>query len=103
MNPFRHLLPYYTEQRIRDVLLDGIADIDIRREALSVEGIQSRSTNEIIHFVETRETARDANQAPDVLSNLSIFKARLEKWIPDCKCRLCQTYISDIGFVNITE
>ena len=53
---------YYVDEMIRDVLLDGIADIDIRREALSVEGMQTKSVNEIIAFVESRETARNANQ-----------------------------------------
>ena len=45
------------DEMIRDVLLDGIADIDIRREALSVEGMQSKSVNDIIGFVESRESA----------------------------------------------
>ena len=52
---------YYTDDRIRDTLLQGIADIDIRREALSVKGIQEQPVTEIIAFVETRETARNAN------------------------------------------
>jgi hypothetical protein len=34
------LRTYYTDDRIRDTLLQGIADSDIRREALSVKGIQ---------------------------------------------------------------
>ena len=57
---------YYTDEVIRDVLLNGVADTDIRREALSVEGIQKQSINDIIAFVETRETARDANQPSSV-------------------------------------
>ena len=57
---------YYVDEMIRDVLLDGIADIDIRREALSVEGMQTKSVNEIIAFVESRETARNANQHSNV-------------------------------------
>ena len=31
---------YYTDEMIRDVLLQGIADVDIRREALSVLGFE---------------------------------------------------------------
>ena len=52
---------YYTDDRIRDVLLNGIADVDIRREALSVDGILRQSINDIIGFVEGREIARNAN------------------------------------------
>ncbi len=59
-------LTYYTDETIRDVLLDGIADIDIRREAQSVEGMVSKPINDIIAFVETRETARNANQQSDI-------------------------------------
>ena len=53
---------YYTTEYIRDVLLNGITDTDIRREALSVTDMPSKSINDIIAFVETRETARDANK-----------------------------------------
>ena len=52
---------YYTDDAIRDVLLNGIADIEIRREALSSDGIQTKSIAETIAFVENRETARNAN------------------------------------------
>ena len=50
----------YTEETVRDVLLAGIADIDIRREALSTIGIQEKSLNDVISFVEGREMARNA-------------------------------------------
>ena len=56
-----HGKTYYTDERLRDVLLDGIADNDIRREALSVSDIHNKSINDIIAFVESREIARDAN------------------------------------------
>ena len=64
-----HGKTYYTDERIRDVLLTGIADVDIRREALSVEGVQQQSINEIIAFVESREIARNAQ--PNPLSGVS--------------------------------
>ena len=51
-----------------DVLLNGIADIDIRREALSSENIHDRPINEIIAFVETREIARNASPSIGVSS-----------------------------------
>lgn len=50
----------YTDETIRDVLLSGIADVDIRREALSVEDMQRKSINEVIAFVEGKEMARNA-------------------------------------------
>ena len=33
-------------------------------------------------------------------SSPSIFKTKIKKWIPKkCPCRLCQTYIKNIGFI----
>ena len=64
---------YYTEERIRDVLLNGIADLDIRREALSTDNVHKRSINDIIAFVEAREIAR--NTSPSVgVSALSRYR-----------------------------
>ena len=50
----------YTDETIRDVLLTGIADMEIRREALGVEGSQLRTVNDVVGFVEGREMARNA-------------------------------------------
>ena len=40
--------------------MSGIRDLDIRREALSTEGLQGKSVNQIISFVESREMASHA-------------------------------------------
>ena len=33
-------------------------------------------------------------------SSLSVFKTKIKKWIPKkCPCKLCQTYIKNIGFI----
>ena len=37
---------YNTEERIRDVFLNGIADLDIRREALSTNNVHKRPIND---------------------------------------------------------
>lgn len=63
----------YTDETIRDVLLAGTTDLDIRREALSVEGIQLKSVNDVIAFVEGREMARNALPSPSN-SAISSFK-----------------------------
>ena len=34
------------------------------------------------------------------LESLQVFKLKVKKWIPfECPCRLCQTYIKQVGFV----
>ena len=69
---------YYTEERLRDVLLDGIADNDIRREALSVTDIHTKTINNVIAFVESREIARDANPSSGV-SAVSHYRRNLRQ------------------------
>ena len=51
---------YTDDEAIRDVLLSGISDADIRREAMGMDDIQSKPVNEVIAFVEGREMARNA-------------------------------------------
>ena len=68
---------YYTDEQAHDVLLNGIADTDIRREALST--IENETTNEIIAFVESRETARNANTS----HRLAAFSQRRPRDSPD--------------------
>ena len=30
-----------------------------------------------------------------------IFKSKIKKWVPEiCPCRLCKTYVNQVGFVN---
>ena len=68
----------YTVESVRDVLLAGIADIDIRREALSTADMQKRSINDVIAFVESREMARNVTPTPlpTSMSALSTFKKK---------------------------
>ena len=70
----------YTTEMIRDVLLAGISDQDIRREALGAQSIQKASLNEVVAFVECREMARNALPASS-LSAVSTFKRHKSKSI----------------------
>jgi hypothetical protein len=63
---------YYTDDMVRDVLLNGIADIDIRREALSADGMQ-KPINEVIAFIGNKEIARNANPVSG-LSAISAYR-----------------------------
>lgn len=64
---------YYTDEVIRDVLLHGIADIDIRRDALSADDIQEKPVTDVIAYVENKETARNANPVSSV-TGLSAYR-----------------------------
>ena len=63
----------YTDEVTRDVLLNGIADLDICCDVLSTKGIQTKAITDTIAFVETRETACNANSTSAV-SALSEYR-----------------------------
>ena len=50
----------YTSKVIKDILLSGIHDHDVRREVLGTVGVEEKSVHEIIRIVEGKEAARDA-------------------------------------------
>ena len=66
----------YTEEVIRDVILAGISDFDIRRDALSMPGIQEKSTNDVVSIIEGREMARNATPLTSVAAMSSYKQAR---------------------------
>ena len=50
----------YTPEVIKDILLSGIYDHDVRREVLGSSSIEDKSVNDLIRFVEAKEAACDA-------------------------------------------
>ena len=88
----------YSDHMIRDVLLHGISDIDIRREVLGVSDILETAVNEVISLVEGKEMARNALPSAN-MSRISSFKQQQsqqpdpraltssseETTCPDCK------------------
>lgn len=63
----------YTSETVRDVILAGINDNDIRREALSDQSLQSEPINKVISFIESREMARNATPLTSI-STMSSYK-----------------------------
>ena len=63
----------YTPHMSRNVLLNGIADPDIRREILGTKNITQSPVNEVISLVESKEKARNALPSSSV-SALSSFR-----------------------------
>ena len=62
----------FTDSIIRDVLIAGIVDLDIRREVLGTSVILERDVNDVISLVESKEMARNA--LPSTASGISSFK-----------------------------
>lgn len=63
----------YTDMVIRDVLLSGIADCDIKREVLGWDKILQKTVNEVIAIVENKEMARNALPS-STMSAVSTFR-----------------------------
>ena len=63
----------YTDHAIRDVILNGIADSDIRREVLGTTDILKKPVNDVIALVENKEMARSASSSSD-MSAMSSFQ-----------------------------
>ena len=63
----------YTDNSIRDTLLNGIDDHDIRREALGTTNILDMQVNDVIALIENKEMARNALPASS-LSAVSSFR-----------------------------
>ena len=63
----------YTSETVRDVILAGINDNDIRREALSARNLQTEPVNNVVSFIEGKEMARNATPVTSV-STMSSYK-----------------------------
>ena len=63
----------YTDHLVRDVLLNGINDPDIRREVLGTKDILKTPVNDVIALVEGKEMARNALPSSS-LSAISSFR-----------------------------
>merc|ERR1712208_28778 len=43
---------------------------------------------------------------PDKYKSITVldkFQEDIKTWIPDCKCRLCKTYVAQVGFVESSK
>ena len=63
----------YTDNIIRDVILNGLYDMDIRREVLGVLDILEKPVNDVVALVESKEMARNALPSPS-MSGMSSFQ-----------------------------
>ena len=64
----------FTDIIVRDVLIAGIADLDIRREILGIDSVLDKSLTDVITLVEGREMARNALPTSSSLDAMSAFK-----------------------------
>ena len=59
---------------MKDVLIAGIADLDIERDILGIDYVLDKSLTDVITLVESREMARNALPTPSSLDAILSFK-----------------------------
>ena len=71
----------FTRSMVKDVLVAGIADLDIRREVMSTDGVLQKTVNEIVSLVEAKEMARNA--LPQSSAAISSFRRQQKTKTPE--------------------
>ena len=72
----------FTDIVLKDVMVTGFADEDIRKEVLRWESLDEKEVNQTIGFIESKEIARDAVTQPAVTASISSYKS-LRKTLKD--------------------
>ena len=71
----------YTEEAIKDVMLASVGDDNIKREVFSTEDILSRSSFDIISFIESKEMGRHATENSRTVSAVSSFQRQKKQYV----------------------
>ena len=71
------LIINFTDIIVKDVLIAGIADLDIRRDILGIDSMVDKSLTDVITLVESREMARNALPTPSSLDAISSLLSSL--------------------------
>ena len=65
----------FTDIILKDVMVTGLADEDIRKEVLGWGSLDEKDVNETIGFIEGKEMARDAMAQPAITASVSSYKS----------------------------
>lgn len=68
----------YTEEVIKDVVIAGLSDGEIRNSVLDIDEVEKRSLNDIVSIIERKEKNRKAYCSPAVAA-ISTFKKQQNK------------------------
>ena len=69
----------YTKVTIKDFMLAGVGDDDIRRKLLSTEDTLSRASYEIIVLIKSKEMNHHATESPRAVSEISFFQSQPQR------------------------
>ena len=76
----------FTDEIVKDVLISGLSDDDIRKDVLGWSELDTKTVNDTVIFVESKEMARDA--LTKQITNASITQKSTKR-----KCRNCNIEI----------
>ena len=86
---------------VREIFQERSVPYNLRSD----NNFASRHVNSVYHGTESLPFLGPKiwEQVPPelkALESLDIFKTQIKKWIPlNCPCRLCRTYLPQIGFI----
>ena len=89
----------FTEIIVKDILIGGLVDEDIRKDILGWAEVDAKSVEETVSFIEAKEMARDAmNKPPASAAALSSYKAnnKKAKEKEKIKCSECSAEIDKL-------
>ena len=66
----------FSEIILKDVLIAGLIDEDIKKEVLGWAEVDEKTVEETLTFIEGKEMARDAMNSPDAVAPISSYKSR---------------------------
>jgi len=92
----------FTDVLVKDVLVTGIADEEVRKETLGWSELDKKSLEETVTFIEAKEMARDALQTSAIAAN-SAYKIKLknpphraQKTAATSRCKQCKVEIDEL-------
>jgi len=68
----------YTSNVVKDILIAGIADVDIRKEILSIQDLDEKTDKDLVDIIEAKEIAMKAWNNTPVLGTAGISQYRRE-------------------------
>lgn len=88
----------FTNIMVKDVIIAGLADEDVKKDVLGWSDLDDRSLEETITFIEAKEMARDALNKGSIAAGLSSYKkAQSEaKTTPKVQCKSCKAQIDKL-------
>ena len=94
-NPVCNFQADFTYSIVKDVLISGLYDDDMKKEALGFADLNTQTVQQTVNFIEAKEMARDALSKPFVTGAISSTykKANMDITKTKTRCKTCKVEI----------